>query len=113
MGTRAIALLLAGALAGTGAHADKQIEQVIRWKLARSAALSKDRFTVRVEAGVAILEGRTRVVQRKGAATRIAKGAGAVRVDNRIVVVFTGEQTGSPLPPKRKARVVRPKPQVH
>jgi hypothetical protein len=41
---------------------------------------------VRVQGGVATLEGRTDVLQHKGTATRLAKAAGARRVVNRIEV---------------------------
>ena len=39
-----------------------------------------------MQGGVATFEGRTDVVQHKGVATRIARTAGAVAVDNRIQV---------------------------
>ncbi len=42
--------------------------------------------------GVAILEGRTGVVQHKGTATRLAKLAGATRVDNRIKITEEARQ---------------------
>jgi hypothetical protein len=63
---------------------DAQLESAIRAKFARSK-INADRFTVRVQGGVAHIEGKTNVLQHKGVATRMAKTAGAV-VDNRIQV---------------------------
>ena len=65
---------------------DAQIEKDIRARLAASARISEDHFTVHVQGGVATLEGQTGVLQHKGAATRMAKRAGAVRVVNRIQI---------------------------
>ncbi len=64
---------------------DAQLETVIRGKFAQSK-ISADRFTVRVQGGVATLEGTTDVVQHKGTATRLARIAGAKVVNNRIQV---------------------------
>jgi hypothetical protein len=76
----------AGAKSGaTPRLSDAQIEAAIRAKLAKSK-IGADGFTVRVQGGVATFEGRTDVVQHKGAATRMAKAAGAVAVNNRIQV---------------------------
>ena len=69
-----------------GARAsDAEIEQTIRTKLAKSK-IGKDGFQVHVKGGVATWEGHTRVAQHKGAATRMAKSSGAVRVVNNIAV---------------------------
>jgi hypothetical protein len=68
---------------GTSAQQDKQIEQTIRAKLATSK-IGKDGFTVHVQGGIAYWEGNTNVVQHKGAATRMAKTAGARAVINNI-----------------------------
>lgn len=67
---------------------DAQIERNIRERFARSkmTLVSKERFTVKVQDGVAILEGKTGVIQHKGVATRIAKMGGAVAVENHIEV---------------------------
>ena len=62
---------------------DAAIEQAIRARFAKSK-ISADKFTVRVQGGVAVIEGSTDVVQRKGVATRLAKTGGAKAVDNRI-----------------------------
>jgi hypothetical protein len=71
--------------AGTSAQEDKQIEAVIRAKLAKSK-IGKDGFTVRVQGGIAYWEGKTDVVQHKGSATRMAKTAEAKSVVNNIKV---------------------------
>ena len=68
---------------GTSAQQDKQIEATIRAKLATSK-IGKDGFTVHVQGGIAYWEGNTNVVQHKGAATRMAKTAGARAVVNNI-----------------------------
>lgn len=62
---------------------DAEIEAEIRRRFAKSK-IAEDGFTVKVRSGVALLEGRTKVVQRKGVATRLAKLGGARRVDNQI-----------------------------
>ncbi len=64
---------------------DAQLEAAIRERFARSR-VAEDGFTVRVQGGVAIIEGRTNVIQRKGAATRMAKSAGAKKVVNKVEV---------------------------
>ena len=70
---------------GTTAQQDKEMEAVIRAKLDKSK-IGKDGFTVRVQGGVAFWEGSTGVVQHKGAATRMARTAGARRVVNNIKI---------------------------
>jgi hypothetical protein len=69
----------------TTSQEDKQIEAIIRAKLAKSK-IGKDGFTVRVQGGIAYWEGKTDVVQHKGAATRMAKTGGAKSVVNNIKV---------------------------
>jgi osmotically-inducible protein OsmY len=64
---------------------DSVIEQKIRAKLAKSK-IGRDKFTVKVQNGVAYWEGKTDVIQHKGAATRMAKTAGAVAVVNNIQI---------------------------
>lgn len=70
---------------------DAQLQQMIQAKFAKSKA-SSDGFTVKVSGGVATIDGKTNVVQRKGAATRMAKTAGAVAVVNRIQVSDAAKQ---------------------
>ncbi len=67
------------------AQNDTALEKDIRARLAKSK-ISVNKFTVRVQGGVATLEGKTGVVQHKGTATRLARNAGAVKVVNRIEV---------------------------
>ena len=73
---------------------DAQIEGAIRAKLAKSK-IGADGFKVRVQGGVATWEGRTDVVQHKGAATRMAKTAGAVAVVNHIQISDAARQRAS------------------
>ena len=82
------ALTLGSAVAqtnATNASSDAQIETEIRTRLAR-AVIGKDGFAVRVQGGVAYWEGTTNVIQHKGAATRMAKSAGAKKVVNNIKI---------------------------
>ena len=63
---------------------DAQLESAIRAKFAKSK--SAHGFRVRVQGGVATIEGRTDVIQHKGAATRMARVAGATSVNNKVEV---------------------------
>jgi hypothetical protein len=63
---------------------DAQLEAAIKAKFAKSKSANK--FTVRVQGGVAHIDGKTDVVQHKAAATRMAKAAGALAVDNKVEV---------------------------
>ena len=62
---------------------DAALESAIRERFAKSKSAA-DKFTVRVQGGVATIEGSTDVLQRKGSATRMAKAAGARQVINKI-----------------------------
>jgi BON domain len=64
---------------------DAQLEAIIRAKFAKSK-INADKFTVRVQGGVATIEGKTDVVQHKGTATRMCKTAGAAAVNNRVQI---------------------------
>jgi hypothetical protein len=79
---------------GASALQDKETEAFIRAKLAKSK-IGKDGFTVRVQGGVAYWDGSTNVVQHKGAATRMAKTAGAKKVVNNIKVSDAAKETAS------------------
>jgi len=70
---------------------DKDLEAVIRAKFAKSK-ISADKFTVRVQGGVATIEGQTNVIQHKGTATRMAKTAGAVAVNNHVRIGDAAKQ---------------------
>src|ERR1700722_12770596 len=76
---------------GTSAQEDKLIEATIRAKLAKSK-VGKDGFKIRVQGGVATWEGTTDVIQHKGAATRMAKTAGAKIVVNNIKIGDAAKQ---------------------
>lgn len=80
------------AAAGTAPHpvsraglSDAQIERNIRAKLAKSK-INADHFTVKVSGGVAMLDGKTGIIQHKGVATRLAKTGGAIAVQNHIQI---------------------------
>lgn len=64
---------------------DATIERAIKTKLAKSK-VGADKFTIKVQNGVAYWEGKTDVIQHKGAATRMARTAGAVAVVNNIQI---------------------------
>ena len=64
---------------------DAQIDATIRAKLAKSK-IGKDGFRFKVARGVVTWEGNTSVIQHKGAATRMAKTAGAAQVVNNIQI---------------------------
>lgn len=89
--TRTGAAKKAPSAQGTSAQEDKQIEATIQAKLAKSK-IGKDGFKVHVQGGVATWEGSTSVVQHKGAATRMAKAAGAKAVVNHIKVSDDAKQ---------------------
>ena len=70
---------------------DSQLEALIRAKFAKSK-INADHFTVRVQGGAATLEGRTDVIQHKGVATRLARTAGALTVNNHIQISDAARQ---------------------
>jgi len=76
---------------GKSGSSDAGIEKAIRAKLAASK-ISKNKFEVHVQGGVATLSGRTDVLQHKGTATRLAKSGGASYVVNRIEVSDAAKQ---------------------
>jgi osmotically-inducible protein OsmY len=63
---------------------DQQLEAKIRAKFVNSKSAST--FKVRVQGGVATIEGKTEVIQHKAAATRMARTAGAAAVNNKVEV---------------------------
>ena len=86
----------------TGARrSDLEIEAAIKVKLAKSK-IGKDGFQVHVKNGIATWQGTTQVMQHKGAATRMAKTAGALQVVNNIKIgeearqKAVGNLTGAP-----------------
>ena len=76
-----------------GKFSDAEVEATIKAKLAKSK-IGKEGFQVHVKEGVATWTGSTTVMQHKGAATRMAKAAGAIHVVNNIKV------SGQAGPPK-------------
>jgi hypothetical protein len=68
-----------------GKFSDPEIEATIKAKLAKSK-IGKDGFQVHVKDRVATWTGVTTVMQHKGAATRMAKAAGAIQVVNNIKI---------------------------
>lgn len=73
-----------------GTSSDQEIQQTLAKKLAKSK-VGKDGFRFHVSHGVVTWEGTTNIVQHKGAATRMARSAGAVQVVNNIQVSATGK----------------------
>jgi BON domain len=96
------------AVKSTAKLTDAQLESAIRAKFAKSK-IHSDGFQVHVQGGVAHLQGRTDVVQHKGVATRMAKTAGAVAVNNQIQVSEAGRQkaAGNLEQGRRRAQVKR------
>ena len=82
-------------------------------KLARSK-VGHDGFTVRVQGGIAYWEGTTNVVQHKGAATRMAKTAGAAAVVNNIKISDAAKQKAAANleEGRRRAQVKRSEPRT-
>ncbi len=70
---------------------DAALEAAIRAKFAKSK-INADNFQVHVQGGVATIEGRTDVIQHKGVATRMAKTAGAVAVNNQVEISEAARQ---------------------
>jgi outer membrane lipoprotein-sorting protein len=95
-----------GANAGTltkahsqGKFSDEEIEATIKAKLAKSK-IGKDGMQVHVKNGIATWTGTTTVMQHKGAATRMAKTAGATQVVNNIKI--SDNATGiTPVQPRK------------
>ena len=99
---------------GSDAQQDRQIEAAIKAKLAKSK-IGEDGFSIRVQGGVAYWTGSTNVLQHKGAATRMAKSAGAKTVVNKIVVSDAAKQkAGENLSQgPRPAELKRSEPRTH
>lgn len=96
---------------GATAVEDTRIESEIRARLTKSV-IGKDGFTVHVQGGVAYWTGTTNVIQHKGAATRMAKSAGARKVVNQIKVGDDAKQkaAGNLEQGRRRAQVTRSEP---
>ena len=87
---------------------DGQLEAAIRAKFAKSK-INADKFTVRVQGGVATVDGKTDVLQHKGVATRMCKTAGAAAVNNRVQVSEAARQkaAGNLEQGRRRVQVTR------
>jgi hypothetical protein len=111
--TKATSLKKTPAAQGTTAEQDKAIESAIRAKLEKSK-IGKDGFKVHVQGGVATWEGNTDIVQHKGAATRMAKAAGAKAVVNNIKVSDAAKEkaSGNLETGRRRAQVKRGDPRT-
>lgn len=96
--------------AGKPRMSDAQLENIIRAKFAKSK--SANTFTVHVQGGVATIDGHTDVIQRKGAATHMAKSAGAVAVNNRVQISDSARQkaAGNLETGRRRAQIKRSEP---
>ena len=87
---------------------DQAIEQNIKARFAKSK-VAPDKFTVKVEKGVATIEGRTDIIQHKGSATRMAKTGGATHVVNKIQISENARQKAAGnLEKGRKRAEVKP-----
>lgn len=111
--SRTVAVKKTPAAQGTSAQQDKQIEAAINARLAKSK-IGKDGFKIHVQGGVATWEGSTAVLQHKGAATRMAKSAGAQKVVNNIKVSDQAKQnaTDNLSSGRRRAQVKRGEPRT-
>jgi len=91
------------------AKSDTQIEAALKAKLAKSPKLSTEHYQVHVQGGVATIEGKTDVIQHKGTATRMAKSAGAVAVNNHIQVSEAAKEkaAGNLETGRRRAQIKR------
>ena len=87
---------------------DAQLEAAIRAKFAKSK-INADKFNVRVQGGVATIDGKTDVLQHKGVATRMCKTAGAAAVNNRVQVSEAARQkaAGNLEQGRRRVQVTR------
>jgi hypothetical protein len=96
--------------AATPGLSDAQIERDIKARLARSPKISLDKFTVKVQGGIATFEGKTSVIQHKGVATRMAKSAGARAVVNNIQISDEARKQAADrlADGRKKAAVVKP-----
>jgi osmotically-inducible protein OsmY len=87
---------------------DLTIEQNIRARFAKSKC-APEKFQVKVQGGVATIEGKTDVIQHKGAATRMAKTGGAIQVINKVQISENARQkSAANLEKGRKKAEVKP-----
>ncbi|HWR50487.1 MAG TPA: BON domain-containing protein [Bryobacteraceae bacterium] len=86
-----LALVLALAFAALPIQPDRDVEAAIRLRFSKSK-IAADNFKVRVQGGVAYIEGHTEIIQRKGVATRLARLGGAKQVVNKIQISEAARQ---------------------
>lgn len=84
------------------APSDVAVEKDIKMRFARSKGSAKS-FQVKVQGGIATIEGSTNVIQHKAGATRMAKSAGAKSVINNVKVSAAARQKAA----QKLARVRR------
>jgi osmotically-inducible protein OsmY len=92
---------------------DSELEAAIRARFAKSK-ISADNFQVRVQGGVATIEGSAQVIQHKGTATRLARLAGAKEVVNRITITeeARAKAAANLAQGRRRAQVKRSEPRT-
>jgi hypothetical protein len=93
------------------ASSDAQIDLALKTRLAKSK-IGADHFRYRVQGGVVYWDGSTNVIQHKGAATRMAKAAGARAVVNKIQIGEAARQKAREnlVSGRRRAQVTRGEP---
>ncbi|MEO8026745.1 MAG: BON domain-containing protein, partial [Bryobacteraceae bacterium] len=92
----------AKAPANQPALSDAQIDAAIKTKLAKSK-IGQDGFKFRVQGGIVYWDGSTDVIQHKGAATRMARTAGARSVVNNIKISEAGRRGADRSAERRRA----------
>jgi hypothetical protein len=90
-----------------GKFSDAEIEATIKAKLAKSK-IGQEGFQVHVKDRVATWTGTTSVMQHKGAATRMAKSAGAIQVKNNIKISDGAGSIGQPRKVQVKTAETKP-----
>jgi osmotically-inducible protein OsmY len=80
---------------------DAEIQSCIEGKLAKSAKLKDQGFTVSVSNGEATLTGTAKNAGSKGAATGLAKSCGAKKVTNNITVTASTKTKAKTTPPPK------------
>lgn len=95
-------------LLAAAAPDDAAIAARLKARLARSK-LKSDGLQYRVQNGTVEWTGTVKIPQRKGAATRMAKTAGATKVVNRIAVTASANPATGAVPGPRRASVTVPR----
>ena len=88
---------------------DTAINASIKERLARSK-IGKNGFKYKVSGGIVTWEGKTDVIQHKGAATRMAKSAGARAVVNNIQISDAAKAKANLDTGRRRVQVTRSDP---